>query len=369
MSAHVPTRHAARIPRGRLGMVLAVTFAALAGFGVVYAVTVSSQIEGAISTHDVDGIVPDLDVEVADTGALNILLMGSDVRDGENGDIGGRVTGGMRNDTTIIAHVAGDRSRIDMVSVPRDMQVEIPDCTMLDGEVIPGGYGDFNVAFSNGGRDGNPAEAAACTIHTIQQEAQLPIDHWAVIDFTGFIDMVDALDGIEIYIPQDIESSKARLSLEEGWQTLNGEEALAYARLRTAEVGDVSGSDLQRIQRQQQLLEAMVHTIFDKNLLTDATALTQFLKAASGSLTTDPELGQTDVIVSLAYSLRTMSEDDVNFSTVPWAYTEDRLDVVATEEAPLMFDQLRADEPVTVDAKGDATSEWDATPDANADDT
>lgn len=364
MSGHSASRHAARQPTHRVLLILATLMAAAVGFAVVYAGTVSAKIEGAIDTHNVDELVPEIDVSIAATGAMNILLIGSDDRTGENAEIGGDVAEGMRSDVTIIAHVAGDRSRVDMVSIPRDMQVEVPDCTMFDGEVIPGSYGDFNKAFSNGGRNGNVGEAAACTIHTIQQDAQLPIDHWAVIDFAGFEDMVDALGGVEIYVPERIVSSKSKLDLEPGWQTLNGEEALGYARLRTAEVGNVSGSDLQRIERQQQLLEAMVHTIFEKNFLTDAAALTQFLKAASESLTTDPELGQVDFILSLAYSLRGMSEDDVTYATVPWEYTEDRLNVVPTEDAPLMFDELRADVPLTLDAEGDATSEWDTTPSA-----
>ncbi|WP_161794235.1 LCP family protein [Demequina sediminicola] len=342
--------------------IIATTIAAVAGFILVYGITVSQQIEGAISTQDVDHIVDDIDVEVAQTGALNILLMGSDTRDGDNADISGDDAPGMRNDTTIVAHIAGDRSRVDMISIPRDMQVEIPDCTLLDGEVVTGGYGDFNIAFSNGGKNGDPAEAAACTINTVQQDAQIPIDHWAVIDFDGFITMIDALGGVEIYIPTDIVSSKAQLDLEAGWQTLTGEEALGYARLRTAEVGDVSGSDLQRISRQQQLLEAVIHTVFEKNLLTDASALTQFLRAASESLTTDPELGQVDFVLSLAASLRNTPEDNFTFHTVPWVYTDDRLNVLPTEEAETMFQQLRDDVPITVDAEGDSTSEWDTNP-------
>ncbi|MDE0573806.1 LCP family protein [Demequina sp. B12] len=363
---HAPLRHSARAHAPRTIPIVTAAIAAIAGFVVVYAGTVSQQIEGAITTQDVDHIVDDIDIEVAETGALNILLMGSDVRDGENAEIGGDVTGGMRNDTTIIAHVAGDRSRVDMISIPRDMQVTIPDCALLDGETVTGGYGDFNIAFSNGGKNGNAAEAAACTINTIQQEAQVPIDHWAVVDFAGFIDMVDALGGVEMYIPTDIVSSKANLELEAGWQTLNGEEALGYARLRTAEVGDVSGSDLQRIERQQQLLDAMIHTIFTQNLLTDATALTKFLRAASESLTTDPELGQVEFVLSLAASLRNTPEDDFSFFTVPWVYTEDRLNVLPTEDAELMFEQLRADEPITLDAEGDASSDWDSSTDEPA---
>src|SRR5450756_636388 len=64
---------------------------------------------------------------------LNILLLGSDNRNGENGNIGGRVATGMRSDTTIIMHVSADRSRIELVSIPRDTWVTIPECRRRDG--------------------------------------------------------------------------------------------------------------------------------------------------------------------------------------------------------------------------------------------
>lgn len=358
--------HAKRASASRVYTWVACVVAGALGFTLVYANTVIGQIDGSIEGVDVDPIISDLPSptvtpDPSEGVPLNILLMGSDDRSGENGDIGGRVTDGMRNDTTIIMHISGDRSRVDLVSIPRDAQVEIPDCQLLDGTVIPGTTGDFNIAFSHGGQQGNEAEAAACTINTVQQLTGIPIDHWAVIDFAGFEDMIDALGGVPMCIPEKIRSKNAKLRLEAGPQVLTGKQALGLARMRTAEVGDVSGSDLQRIARQHELLRQVSRVILSKNLLTDAGELTLFLKATASSLTMDKELADTKHLLGLAFGLRNIDPAAIQFHTVPWELTDDYLDVVLLDEAGTMFEQLRGDEPVTAEGDTSAGRTWDST--------
>lgn len=358
-----PVRH--RTHRGTLTAlrVGSTAVAAVTGFALVSVAALASHLQGSIDAREVAGIVDRIGETAGpidpDAGrALDILLIGTDVRAGANGDIGGHDAQGMRSDTTMLLHVSADRTRAEIVSIPRDAQVDIADCTLFDGTEIPGGHGDFNVAFSNGGRQGDAAEAAACTINTVQQLTGISIEHFAVLDFIGFERMIDALGGVEMCIPTDISSRKAGLTLTAGRQTLTGAEALGFARLRTAEVGDVSGSDLQRIERQQELVGAIADALLDQNLLTDAGAITQFLKSVTGSLTTDEELGSIDYLTGLAWSLRDLRGDDIVFATVPWEYTADFLNVELLPEAESMWQQLRDDEPLTVDAAGDASSTW-----------
>ena len=318
--------HARRRSPSRVFAWVASGVAAVLGFSLVYANTLVTQLDDSYSRANVDPLVsqapdpttsdstaPD-PADLNDGDAINILLMGSDSRDGKNGDIGGRVAAGMRNDTTIIMHISADRSRVDLVSIPRDAQVKIPKCKYFDGTSINGKTGDFNISFSNGGRHGDPAEAAACTINTVQQLTGLTIDHWAVVDFSGFEDMINALGGVPICVPERIVSHKAKLNLKAGPQVLNGKQALALARMRTAEVGDVSGSDLQRIARQHELLRQVSRVVLSKNLLTDAGDLTQFLKAAASALTMDPDLADTKYLLGLAFSLRNIDPADIQFA-------------------------------------------------------
>ncbi len=347
--------------------------AAVLGFSVVYANTLLSQVDEAFTGVDNTNLIsnrPSPGPSDSDAGrAVNILLMGSDVRTGENGNIGG-VVGGMRNDTTIVMHVSADRSRVELVSIPRDAQVAIPDCKLNDGTTVKGWTGDFNIAFSNGGRHGNAAEAAACVINTVEQLTGVYIDHWAVVDFTGFISMIDSLGGVPMCIPQRIVSKKARVDLQAGPQVLNGTQALAFARLRTAEVGQVSGSDLQRINRQHELLRQVSRTALSKNVLTDIGQLTQFLKALAKSLTMDPELADTKYLAALAFSLRDINPNNIRFSTVPWKLTDDYLNVILVSRGKELWKQMREDLPLTAVATDTPGSTWDngrkATPSPNA---
>lgn len=346
--------------------------AGFVGFGLVYANTVIDQVDSALTGINADPLISDApapttsdsaspDPADANAGkAINILLMGDDDREGENGKIGGKVTKGMRNDTTIIMHISADRSRVDLVSIPRDAQVDIPKCKFFDGSTVPATSGDFNISFSNGGRHGNKAEAAACTINTVQKLTGLTIDHWAVADFSGFEKMVDAVGGVPMCIPEKIRAKKANdLKLEAGPQVLNGKQALGLARMRTAEVGDVSGSDLQRIARQHELLRQLSRVVLSKNLLTDAGELTQFLKAIATSLTMDEELADTKYLLGLAFSLRNIDPSAIQFYTVPWKLTDDYLNVIILKSAGTMWKELQADEPLTKAGNDDAGNAWD----------
>jgi LCP family protein required for cell wall assembly len=352
-SVHV--RHATHLPRHRISHSIIVALAAFAGFALVLLQTNLFLVNGAIDKQNISGLIGptsaprDIDndgiADIAAGDAVNILLLGSDVRDGENGLIGG-VVGGMRSDTTIIMHISADRSRVEFVSIPRDSRVKISDCQFFDGSTARGWTTKFNTAFSIGAANGNVAEAAACTAKTIYDLTGLLVDHYAVVDFTGFRDMVDAIDGVPMCIVNDVRSSKAQLDLQAGPQVLDGTQALAFARARTG-TGLGDGSDLGRIERQQELMRNTLRKVLGMNLFTDATGLTQFVKAGASSLSTDETLGNVSFMVGLAYSLRNFDTANLQMITVPWAYPGDGSgDVVWTEEADALWAALINDRPV-----------------------
>ena len=366
-------RHASRLPSRRVLAALLATVAAAAGFGVVFVETSLARIDGSFTTQDISALLPTTAPESDDEGsddpvdaaagkALNILLMGSDSREGDdNQELGKGDVGGMRNDTTIIMHISADRSRVEMVSIPRDSRVAISDCQMLDGSTVRGWTGKFNIAFANGGQNGNAAEAAACVATTVYDLTGILVDHYAVVDFSGFVDMVDALDGVPMCVTQDIYSPKAHLELEAGAQVLDGETALAWARARTG-TGLGDGTDLMRIDRQQELLTNMARKALGLNLLTDATKGTQFITAAASAMTMDPTFGDSHYLLGLAWSLRNFDTSNLYMTTVPWQYAGDSSGDVLwkSEEAAEVFAALKSDrslqellEPETTD---DATT-------------
>ena len=133
-----------------------------------------------------------------------------------NGAIGGKVAGGMRSDTTMIMHISGDRSRVDFLSIPRDMRVRVSDCKLLDGSTVKGWTGKFNIAFANGGKHGNEAEAAACTMQTLQDLTGITFEHYAVVDFAGFENMINSVGGVPMCIDKKIDDRRSHLHLKPG---------------------------------------------------------------------------------------------------------------------------------------------------------
>ncbi|MGI5489629.1 LCP family protein [Microtetraspora malaysiensis] len=240
--------------------------------------------------------------------ALNILLIGSDTRAGENAQFGH--TAGARSDTIILLHISPLRDGATAISFPRDLMVDAPACTTTAGAAVPPGLEMINATFSAGG--------AACTWKTIESVTGIHIDHFMQIDFTGFKRMVDALGGVEVCLPEAVNDPKSHLELAAGRHTVTGNTALAYVRTRYA-LGD--GSDLGRIRRQQLFMAAMVRKATSTGLITNPVHLYRFLNAATKSLTTDDDL-DLGTLRTIAGSVRGMSTGQVRFLTVPNHYWE-----------------------------------------------
>lgn len=349
--------HSGRALRG-----IALTTVGLLAFGVSGAAATFAKLQGNVDRVDVSDLVgagpeqstaPDPDDPNAGS-PVNILVLGSDQRDGVNAEIGGEVAG-MRSDTTILLHISADRQRVEAVSIPRDSLVDIPSCQMSNGKTSRATHGMFNTAFATGwDMGGDMASAAACTIRTVQENTGVAIDHFVVVDFAGFQSMIDAIGGVAICIPNDMTSKDAGLNVKAGNQRLDGPTALAFARARKGKgVGD--GSDTNRIGNQQRLIAAMVQEVLSKNVLTDVTELFSFLDAATSSLTTDTGLSLT-AMTGLAYNMRSIRGGNITFMTVPWApAASDPNRVEWTSAAATMWANIAADTPALGEPEQPAT--------------
>ncbi|WP_367997432.1 LCP family protein [Streptomyces sp. GMY02] len=302
--------------------------------------------------------------------AKNILLIGSDTRSGEgNGKYGQDDGGSQRSDTTILLHLAADRQSATAVSLPRDLMVDVPSCRKPDGTRSTAQFAQFNWAFQFGG--------AACTIRTVEKLTGIRIDHHMVIDFTGFKDVVDAVDGVEVCLKEPVDDVQALLRLPAGTQTLDGEQALGFVRARHG-IGD--GSDTQRMERQQRFLGALFKKVRSNGVLLNPTRLYPVLDAATKSLTTDPGLSTLTDLYELARSMQSVPTEKVQFMTVPrQPYSADpNRDELVEPDAENLFERLREDEPVSIsppptgsgtespkgteDAKGSGTDRNSPTP-------
>lgn len=370
-------------------------FVGVLAFTLTLGGTVYAQLQSGVDSIDVGGLVdPVPGASGEETTAppadptsgtpLNVLIIGSDSR--ADGAIADGFTSVLA-DTHIIAHISADRTRVEMVSIPRDTMVDIPQCRTTSGTTVYARFGMYNSAFAEAFVAGGDKESAvACDINLAQSVTGLTIDGVVLVEMGGFIDMVNALGGVDICIPEPIDAPKANLVLDAGPQTLNGEQALGYARARIGE--GLSGSDPDRIERQQRLMSAMVDEVLSRNVLTDSPALYQMLNAALGSLTMSStgslNFGSLTDMAGLALSLRSLNLDDVTFMTTPYAaYQPDPNRLVFTSEVDLIWQRMAADEPITGapddtpdqttdpadDATGDASPSGDEATDAVDDPT
>ena len=265
---------------------------------------------------------------------LNVLVMGSDNRDGTN--IGGDTPG--LSDTTILLHLSADRERAYGVSIPRDAMVERPECQTKNGkDMVPGGLTQFNAAYAVGG--------PACTIKTVEKITNVRIDHFVVINFVGFKEMVNAVNGVEVCVPEEVNDDIGKIHLPAGTYKVNGAQALDYVRVRHgigAETGDIG-----RMKRQQAFIAAMVEKVVSKGTLANPVRLYKFLDAATKSLTTDTGFAYLKELASLGSSLKNIGLDNIQFLTVPnEPYPPDPNRLQLAPEASDLWRKIRFDRPL-----------------------
>jgi len=188
--------------------------------------------------------IPESDLPPAWDGAsrINILLIGLDFRDWQEG------LGAPRSDTMILLTIDPLTKTAGMLSIPRDMWVNIPGF----------GYGRINMAYSSGEGNRLPGGGPELARKTVEQFIGVPIQYYAQIDFFTFVEFIDLIGGIEVYNDEELRldpvgegKDKIRLTCC-GPRHMNGEKALAYVRYRKGDEGDVG-----RAKRQQKAILAI----------------------------------------------------------------------------------------------------------------
>ncbi|GAA4110660.1 LCP family protein [Nocardioides fonticola] len=332
-----------RAPRPHHHVVLKVILASQLCLAILTATTVVlayRHLNGNIDGEDLSAQVTVDPVKMKVEGPkepLNILVMGSDNRDGAGNDIDGLTGGGQRSDTTILIHISADRKDAYAVSIPRDLMVPRPECRGSDGASIPGADIDiFNAAFSLGG--------PACTISTIGALTGVHIDHWVVVDFHGFEGMVDAVGGVEVCIPREVDDREHGIFFNAGTQVLKGREALNYVRERYVLSAN---SDIGRMKRQQAFMASMINKVFSAGTLSRPDRVFRFLNAATSSLTVDKGLENVGKLVDLAGEFSDTGLSNIRFVTVPFTtYEPDPNRLALLPAAKELWRRIRLDEPL-----------------------
>lgn len=247
-----------------------------------------------------------IDVPVDSGPDTNFLILGSDSRafvtSEEDAASFGEV-GGERADTLIIVRVDPETKKALLVSLPRDLWVEIP------GR----GAAKINSAFQDG---------PAGVINTIRHNFAIPIHHYVQVDFAGFRNIVSAMGGVEMYVAAPARDAKTGLDIPTaGCVTLNGDQALAWVRSRNyqyLESGawrtDPTG-DFGRINRQQDFIRRLIAQSLESSITNPARG-NNLINESLDNITLDSDLGVSDVF-KLVRVFRSGDPNDVEMLTVP----------------------------------------------------
>ena len=274
-------RHVRRVLAILTATVLVLVVGGAAAYLALLNHTVTSNVkhEALLPSAEDDPQAPTKDPAAGQ--AQNILLIGSDSR--------GAVAGG-RSDVIVLMHVNKDRTKVHLVHFPRDLYVPIP------------GHGKdkINAAYAYGG--------APLLVRTIQDLVDVPIDHVGLIGFDGFKAMTDAVGGVTVY------AEESSTGITKGYNTLNGEQALAFVRERH----ELSEGDISRGRRQQAFIKALMLKGLSRDTLTNPVTLAGFIDAGTRNLTLDESFSVAD-LRSEAFGMRGVRGNDIVFITAPFS--------------------------------------------------
>ncbi|MEA9999857.1 LCP family protein [Cryobacterium sp. RTS3] len=280
-------------------LVSGVSVAAIATLDVA-----SSAQPGVHLANETNGPVPQIG---AITGGVNLLIVGSDSRKGQDPSFGPVDSTGDLNDVTMLLHISQDHTNASVISFPRDMFVPIPACPDPSGGTFNSmSRQKINTTLTYGG--------LACTVLTVEKLTGLTIPFAAEVQFSGVMAMSTAVGGVPVCVAEEIQDEYTGTFLKPGMHTLEGVAALQFLRTRHG-VGD--GSDLTRINNQQVFMSALVRTIKSASTLSDPIKVYSLAKAVTANMKLSDSLNNVSTIASIAVALKDIDLNQVVFVQVP----------------------------------------------------
>jgi LCP family protein required for cell wall assembly len=301
---------------GGLGLLVALAGSAGALLAYGRSSIQRSPIAGITSSAD----APRVTLANGDTvQVMNVLLIGSDDRSTLSEEERRRLNfdnpGGRRPDTLMLAQLEVGGSGAALLSFPRDLRVELCD----------GGVDKINASFAAGQRSGVGAES--CLVQTVTNLTGIDIHHYVEVDFRGFMQVVDVLGGVSMFLEQPMVDSKAHLNVPAGCVRLTPEQALGFVRSRGYD------DDFGRIARQQRFVREVVEELTSIGVLANPPKLFSLVDRAANAVHTDDSLGLRGMR-DIALGLRRITSDDVMGQTVPGSpQTIDGVSYVVVDDA------------------------------------
>ena len=345
-AAHARRRPVSGWRRGLKLLAIGLTVAVVAAVAVggFYAWSLSQRLqEAAVPLPDAPSQAPSLS-EYA--GAFDVLIVGTDECDDQIKEAFGERCSdpgaeGDRNDVNLLVHVSDAPRRATVVSFPRDLQLEIPECTNEDGSVSSGSWkASINTAYEAGG--------LACVASTVSNLTGQQIPFAAKVSFGNVVNITDAVGGVEVCIGGDgIDDYDAGISWEPGPRVVQGYDALAFLRTRKG-IGD--GSDLARIGNQQQYMSRLLNKMRSDEVLTNPGTLLGLANTAANNVTPSESLADPVRIAQLAYTLKDVPLSDTTFVQYPVLTDPDNDNRVVPDldAAAVLWDALDRNAPIAL---------------------
>ncbi|WP_035425371.1 LCP family protein [Halalkalibacterium ligniniphilum] len=267
-----------------VGIVSFIAFGGAAGYFIYKLANVTSGAQQELARGDMsekreEQVNPSKD-------NISILFLGVDDRDG---NLSGRT------DAILVATFNKEDTSVNILSIPRDSLVNIPGRTNPD---------KINHAHAYGGLD--------LSVSTVEELLDIPIDYYVKLNFDAFVEIIDALGGVEVDVPktfseQDSSGNQGAITLQEGTHTLNGEEALAFVRMRKADpLGDIG-----RGHRQQQVIKAIIEK---GSSISSITSYDDVLESVGTHMTTNLSFGNMVALHSYGRSLNEVNTINIESS-------------------------------------------------------
>ncbi|EYT58161.1 MULTISPECIES: LCP family protein [Microbacterium] len=297
--------------------------------------------EGAVTLEDAPEVEPPS--ISAFPGEFSVLLIGTDecgeVSTGLLGERCSEADGGILNDVNLLVHVSAEPRKVTVISFPRDLMLETPECTLPDGSVASATRKtQINSIFQRAG--------ISCVAKTVTDLTGVEIPFAAKIDFDGVIDVTDAIGGVEVCIGgEGIRDEQTAIDWGPGPRTVSGYEALQFIRTRHG-VGDES--DMARVSNQQQYMSRLVKKIMSDEVLSDPGKVLGLANTVVDNIDPSDKLANPVRLAQLALSVKDVPFSEFVFLQYPvFADPDDSDRVIPNRDAAAtIWDALKAGQPV-----------------------
>lgn len=265
-------------------------------------------------------------------GTVNVLVVGTDSREGltdeQLQELGTEDIGTQLTDTIMLVQLSPVRDRAVVLSFPRDLKVDVPGS----------GSEKINAVHGIGG--------ANLLVDVVERYTGVQIDNYVEVSIAGFLDLTDAIGGVEVCLDAPMEDRYAGVDLPAGCQMLDGRQAAGFVRSRRVEDQFGADNDFGRIARQQYFIRQAMDRVTSAGTLLNPVKVKRLVDAVAGAVVTDEDLGVRRML-QLANGLKSLGPDDIVTRTIPGYWSEQTGYVHAyPEQAEALLQALRQGEPL-----------------------